>query len=69
MQEESASDLKVLQEWFEQNRIREAGIVENAQKQPVSPERDEMIEICKSNIEEFSMMIQLVVSIIEREKN
>jgi hypothetical protein len=27
-----------------------------------------MIEICKSNIEEFSMMIQLVASIIEREK-
>ena len=69
MQKESASDLKVLQEWFEQNRIREAGIVENAQKQPVSPERDEMIEICKSNIEEFSMMIQLVASIIEREKD
>ena len=68
MQEESVSDLKVLQEWFEQNRIREAGIVENAQKQSVSPERDEMIEICKSNIEEFSMMIQLVASIIEREK-
>ena len=68
MQKESASDLKVLQEWFEQNRIREAGIVENAQKQSVSPERDEMIEICKSNIEEFSMMIQLVASIIEREK-
>ena len=68
MKKESASDLKVLQEWFEQNRIREAGIVENAQKQPVSPERDEMIEICKSNIEEFSMMIQLVASIIEREK-
>ncbi len=68
MQKESASDLKVLQEWFEQNRIREAGIVENAQKQPVSPQRDEMIEICKSNIEEFSMMIQLVASIIEREK-
>ena len=68
MQEESVTDLTVLQEWFEQNRIREAGIVENAQKQPVSPERDEMIEICKSNIEEFSMMIQLVASIIEREK-
>ena len=68
MQKESASDLKVLQEWFEQNRIREAGIVENAQKQSVSPERDEMIEICNSNIEEFSMMIQLVASIIEREK-
>ena len=68
MQKESASDLKVLQEWFEQNRIREAGIVDNAQKQPASRERDEMIEICKSNIEEFSMMIQLVASIIEREK-
>ena len=68
MQKESASDLKVLQEWFEQNRIREAGIVENAQKQPASSERDEMIEICKSNIEEFSMMIQLVASVIEREK-
>ncbi len=68
MQEESVSDLKVLQEWFEQNRIREAGIVENAQKQPASSERDEMIEICKSSIEEFSMLIQLVASIIEREK-
>ena len=68
MQKESASDLKVLQEWFEQNRIREAGIVENVQKQPASPERDEMLEICKGNIEEFSMMIQLVASIIEREK-
>ena len=68
MQEESVTDLKALQEWFEQNRIRETGIVENAQKQPSSPERDEMIEICKSNIEEFSMMIQLVASIIEREK-
>jgi len=32
MQEDSANDLKMLQEWFEQNRIREAGIVENAQK-------------------------------------
>ena len=31
-------------------------------------ERDEMLEICKGNVEEFSMMIQLVVSIIEREK-
>jgi len=27
-----------------------------------------MLEICKGNIEEFSMMIQLVASIIEREK-
>ena len=68
MQEDSANDLKVLQEWFETNRIRETGIVENVQKQPASPERDEMLEICKGNIEEFSMMIQLVASIIEREK-
>jgi len=28
-----------------------------------------MLEICKGNVEEFSMMIQLVVSIIEREKD
>ena len=68
MQEDSANDLKVLQEWFETNRVRETGIVENVQKQPASPERDEMLEICKGNIEEFSMMIQLVASIIEREK-
>jgi hypothetical protein len=68
MQKDSADDLKTVMEWFEKNRIREAGIVENVEKQPVSPERDEMIEICKSNIEEFSMMIQLVASIIEREK-
>ena len=54
---------------FETNRIRETGIVENVQKQPASPERDEMLEICKGNIEEFTMMIQLVASIIEREKN
>jgi len=26
------------------------------------------LEICKGNIEEFTMMIQLVASIIEREK-
>ena len=69
MQKDSAAGLKVLQEWFETNRIRETGIIENVQKQPASPERDEMIEICKGNIEEFSMMIQLVASIIEREKN
>ena len=69
MQEDSANDLKMLQEWFETNRIRETGIVENVQKQPASPERDEMLEICKGNIEEFTMMIQLVASIIEREKN
>ena len=68
MQKDSADDLKTVKERFEKNRIREAGIVENVEKQPVSPERDEMIEICKSNIEEFSMMIQLVASIIEREK-
>ena len=68
MQKESADDLKMIQEWFETNRIRETGIIENVQKQPASPERDEMIEICKGNIEEFSMMIQLVASIIEREK-
>ena len=68
MQDDSASDLKVLQEWFETNRVRETGIVENVQKQPASPERDEMLEICKGNVEEFSMMIQLAVSIIEREK-
>ena len=68
MQEDTVNDLKMIQEWFETNRIRETGIVENAQKQPASSERDEMIEICKSNIEEFSMMIQLVASIIEREK-
>ena len=68
MQKESVSDLQMLQEWFETNRIRETGIVENVRKQPASPERDEMLEICKGNIEEFSMMIQLVASIIEREK-
>ena len=62
MQEDSANDLKVLQEWFETNRVRETGIVENVQKQPASPERDEMLEICKGNIEEFTMMIQLVAS-------
>ena len=38
MQEDSANDLKMLQEWFETNRIRETGIVENVQKQPASPE-------------------------------
>ena len=67
MQQSSAADLKVLQEWFEQNRLRETGIIENVQKQPASPERDEMLEICKGNVEEYSMMIQLVASIIERE--
>ena len=69
MQQSSAADLKVLQEWFETNRIRETGIIENVQKQPASTERDEMLEICKGNVEEFSMMIQLVASIIEREKD
>ena len=68
MQQDSLADLKILQEWFETNRVRETGIIENVQKQPASPERDEMIEICKGNIEEFSMMIQLVASMIEREK-
>lgn len=68
MQENSANDLKVIQEWFEGNRIRETGIIENVQKQPASPERDEMLEICKGNVEEFTMMIQLVATIIEREK-
>ena len=68
MQQDSLADLKILQEWFETNRVRETGIIENIQKQPASPERDEMIEICKGNIEEFSMMIQLVASMIEREK-
>jgi len=28
-----------------------------------------MLEICKGNVEEFSMLIQLVASIIEREKD
>ena len=46
MQKDSAADLKVLQEWFETNRIRETGIIENVQKQPASTERDEMLEIC-----------------------
>ena len=68
MQKESNDDLKMIQEWFETNRIRETGIIENVKKQPASPERDEMIELCKGNIEEFSMMIQLVTTIIEREK-
>ena len=68
MQQDSLADLNMIQEWFETNRVRETGIIENVQKQPASPERDEMIEICKGNIEEFSMMIQLVASMIEREK-
>ena len=68
MQQDSLADLKMIQEWFETNRVRETGIIENVQKQPASPERDEMIEICKGNIEEFTMMIQLVASMIEREK-
>ena len=29
MQKDSAADLKVIQEWFETNRIRETGIIEN----------------------------------------
>ena len=68
MQEDTVNDLKMIQEWFETNGVREAGIIENVKNQPASPERDEMIELCKGNIEEFSMMIQLVASIIEREK-
>ena len=68
MQQDSLADLKVIQEWFETNRQRETGIIENIQKQPASPERDEMLEICKGNVEEFSMMIQLIASMIEREK-
>jgi len=68
MQEDTVNDLKMIQEWFETNRVRETGIIENVKNQPASPERDEMIELCKGNIEEFSMMIQLVASIIEREK-
>ena len=68
MQENTVNDLKMIQEWFETNRVRETGIIENVKNQPASPERDEMIELCKGNIEEFSMMIQLVASIIEREK-
>jgi len=68
MQQSSAADLKVLQEWFEQNRLRETGIIENVQKQSASAERDEMLDICKGNVEEYSMMIQLIASIIEREK-
>ena len=69
MQEDTVNDLKMIQEWFETNRVRETGIIENVKNQPASPERDEMIELCKGNIEEFSMMIQLVASIIERERN
>ena len=68
MQEDTVNDLKMIQEWFETNRVRETGIIENVKNQPASPERDEMIELCKGNIEEFSMMIQLIASIIEREK-
>ena len=68
MQQDSLADLKVIHEWFETNRLRETGIIENIQKQPASPERDEMLEICKGNVEEFSMLIQLVASLIEREK-
>ena len=68
MQEDTVNDLKMIQEWFETNRVRETGIIENVKNQPASPERDEMLEICKGNIEEFIMMIQLVASIIEREK-
>ena len=37
MQQDSLADLKVIQEWFETNRQRETGIIENIQKQPASP--------------------------------
>ena len=47
MQEDTVNDLKMIQEWFETNRVREAGIIENVKNQPASPERDEMIELCK----------------------
>ena len=33
MQQNSAADLKVLQEWFEQNRLRETGIIENVEQE------------------------------------
>ena len=56
MQEDTVNDLKIIHEWFETNRVREAGIIENVKNQPASPERDEMIEICKSNIEELSLI-------------
>ena len=68
MQEDTVNDLKMIQEWFETNRVRATGNIENVKNQPASPERDEMIELCKGNIEEFSMRIHLVASIIEREK-
>ena len=68
MQKDSADDLKTLLEWFEKNRIRETGIITEIEKQAKTPEQDELLSICSSNIEEYSMLIQLIVSIIEREK-
>ena len=50
MQEDTVNDLKMIQEWFETNRVREAGIIENVKNQPASPERDEMIELCKGTV-------------------
>ena len=68
MQKDSADDLKTLLEWFEKNRIRESGIISEIEKQKKTPEQDELLGICSSNIEEYSMLIQLISSIIEREK-
>lgn len=68
MQQNSADDLKTLLEWFEKNRIRETDIITEIQKQEKTPEQDELLGICSSNIEEYSMLIQLISSIIEREK-
>jgi len=68
MQKDSADDLKTLLEWFEKNRIRETDIITEIQKQEKTPEQDELLGICSSNIEEYSMLIQLISSIIEREK-
>jgi len=68
MQNDSADDLKTLLEWFEKNRIRETDIITEIQKQEKTPEQDELLGICSSNIEEYSMLIQLISSIIEREK-
>ncbi len=68
MQKDSADDLKTLLEWFEKNRIRETGIITEIEKQEKTPEQEELLGICSSNIEEYSMLIQLIASIIEREK-
>jgi len=68
MKQESANDLNTLLEWFEKNRIRETDIINEIEKQEKTPERDEMLAICSGNIQEYSMLIQLIASIIEREK-